>query len=311
MRIKLGRIEISIRRRSRRNRENSISEEFLNQLNHDSLDYLKGLSKESVMGRIRGISLENLSSEESKTKALDLLKEKGIVVIPEFLEEDAVTRMSKANKALLKEISIIGGKTDEYYEDQDIVVQSGDVRFKSYQALSSYEKTVVNIRQGQDMGMIDIFNLDKSRHHQKLNLLEEFKNKKELRQLITGLEGGSEISNLNLYHNESIKKTRGFHMDDLSNTFKAFIYLTDVEDLSSGPYCYVEGTHKFGPYREANLAIGRNCIKETESPYVPVGSIMPILAKKGGLVISDQTGIHRGIPQKQGFTRSVLVVRYQ
>ncbi|MDB2639670.1 hypothetical protein N9Y63_02285 [Akkermansiaceae bacterium] len=311
MKINLGKIEILARRNSQFNKSNAISESFLKQLNDESLDYLKKLTKEEIFRRIRGLSLEGLSSNESKNRALDLLKEKGIVVIPDFLEENVVNKISRANTALLKEISEIKKNVDQYYEDQDIVVQSGEIRLKSYTDISNQGKTVVIIRQGQDLGMIDIFNLERSRYHRELNLFDEFKNKKELRQLINGFERDCEISNLNLYHNESIKKTRGFHMDDFSNTFKAFIYLTDVEDLSCGPYCYVEGTHIPGPYRAANLAIGRNCINETESPYVPVSSIVPILAKKGGLVISDQTGIHRGIPQEQGFTRSVLVVRYQ
>ena len=311
MKFKLGKVQIDIKRHDSRKKKQTINEDYLLKLNNDYLDYIKKISKEEIEQRIRDISVKSLSSNKNMEYAKLLLKENGIIVVPNFLETEIVNTMYNANKSLFKEILEIEEKSDGYYEDEHIVIQSKDIRIKGYMALSSYKKTVVNIRQGQDQGMIDIFNVDKSKYYQGINILDVVRKKKELQQLVSGLEIDIKVDNINLYHNNSITKTRGFHMDDLSNTLKAFIYLTDVDDLSNGPYCYVNGTHKPGPYREANLAIASKSIKSTEAPYVPMNSIVPILAQKGSLVISDQTGIHRGIPQKENFERTVLVARYK
>ena len=50
---------------------------------------------------------------------------------------------------------------------------------------------------------------------------------------------------------------------------------------------------------------------KTEAPVVSVLDIIPILAKKGSLVVSNQTGIHRGIPQSKNGYREVIVLRYK
>ena len=311
MKFKIGKIHIDFRRHASKTQNKSITEDYLLQFNNEYLDYLKNLSSEEIHQRIKDISLDNLNSKKNKECAKHLLKENGIVVVPNFLDAETVNSMYNANNSLLKEISEIEEMSDGYYEDEHIIVQSSDLRINGYLALSNHKKTIANIRQGQDLGMIDIFNVDKSKHHQDIEIGNIVRKKKNLNQLVFGIERNMELSNINLYHNDSITKTRGFHMDDLSNTHKAFIYLTDVDELSNGPYCYVKGTHKPGPYREANLAIGNKSVKFTESPYAPISSIVPILAKKGSLVISDQTGIHRGMPQKENFKRTVLVARYK
>lgn len=310
MKLKIGKIHIDVRRNASNTHDKSITEDGLLKLNNEYIDYLKKLSNEEIHQRIRKISVDNLNSKKNKENAKNLLNENGIVVVPNFLDRETVNSMYNANNSLLKEISEIEENSNGYYEDKHIIVQSSDIRINGYLALSTHKKTIVNIRQGQDLGMIDIFNVDKSKYHCDIEIRDILRKKKNLNELVFGLESGKELSNINLYHNDSIIKTRGFHIDDMSNTLKAFIYLTDVDYLSNGPYCYVSGTHKPGPYREANLAIARKSVKITETPYAPVSSIVPVLAKKGSLVISDQTGIHRGIPQKENFKRTVLVARY-
>ena len=112
--------------------------------------------------------------------------------------------------------------------------------------------------------------------------------------------------NLNLYINRSITKTRGFHIDSNYRSIKGFVYLTDVNRLEDGPYCYVKGTHVDTLFKKVNNSV----IGLKEAPFVDQLNIVPVLGKKGTLILSDQSGIHRGIPQKKGSTRELLVMRY-
>ena len=75
--------------------------------------------------------------------------------------------------------------------------------------------------------------------------------------------------------------------------------------IQDGPYCFVKGTHVDTPLKKLNNIVGNK-----ESPLVDPMNIVPVLGKKGTLIISDQSGIHRGIPQKKGSIREVLLMRY-
>ena len=102
------------------------------------------------------------------------------------------------------------------------------------------------------------------------------------------------LASLKVYVNDSIKNTRDFHRDTTEKTprnkkMKAFVYLTHVFDIDSGPYSYIEGTHK-----DYNL-------KESDGPE------KVFLGPAGTLILSNQNGLHRGQPQQQDRSRVVLV----
>ncbi len=48
----------------------------------------------------------------------------------------------------------------------------------------------------------------------------------------------------NIYLNDSVTATRGYHIDGLAVKAKSFLYLTDVLSDDDGPYCYALGTHR-------------------------------------------------------------------
>ena len=111
--------------------------------------------------------------------------------------------------------------------------------------------------------------------------------------------------NLNLYVNNSITKTRGFHVDSYYRSIKGFIYLTDVNCLGDGPYCFVKGTQVENSLEKLNKIIG-----DKEAPIIDPLKIVPVLGKKGTLILSDQSGVHRGFPQSKGSLRELFVMRY-
>ncbi len=74
-------------------------------------------------------------------------------------------------------------------------------------------------------------------------------------------------SQLNLYYNDSIANTRCHHIDCKAKRYKAFLYLTDVMNF--------------------------------DIP-LPPGVAMPLFGPTGTIAISQQTGMHGGIPKNPG-----------
>jgi hypothetical protein len=151
--------------------------------------------------------------------------------------------------------------------------------------------------------MIDIFNAD--RIYPNLSSLRATLEHLNFQKLI-----GAKIKNINLYINKSVIKTRGFHVDCFKPSYKIFIYLSDCLKLSDGPYCYVTESNKPSVLREFNEILSNNLSEnQTESPLFDFENVVPILGPAGTLIISDQSGIHRGFPQSLGAERLVLVGR--
>ena len=103
------------------------------------------------------------------------------------------------------------------------------------------------------------------------------------------------LESLKIYVNDSIQNTRDFHRDTTKNSqnngkIKAFIFLTDIKDIHDGPYSYIEGTHKDYELKEHD------------------GQKKTFLGNAGTLVISNQNGLHRGMPQSTGRSRTMLVL---
>ena len=158
--------------------------------------------------------------------------------------------------------------------------------------------------------MVDVFNID--------HLLPTFSTvvrgayeASPIAELIGSDSENLTARNLNVYMNADITATRGFHVDDYRKKLKSFIYLTDVETLDDGPYTYVKGSHVESPFRRINRTLSRYLPNRTEAPIVPLESIVPAIARKGTLVISDQGGFHRGFPQARGHSRMLSVMNYK
>ena len=122
---------------------------------------------------------------------------------------------------------------------------------KGYHNFRDADRAVINYRvkrpdgrTGSDAGMIDIF------HPERLscNLDKRIKNCLH-EQLIQRLLLVSSFNRLqvkcrNLYLNQGVQDTRGFHCDGRSLKFKSFVYISDVNKLDDDPYCYVKGSRR-------------------------------------------------------------------
>ena len=261
------------------------------------------MTSKELSKRLGNITFNEPLINNSFSKLRSILEKEGIVVIPEVLENSVIDEI----RPILNKI-IEKSKTEKLeeknIESSDYIVVGKNSMSKSYFYFSDNPKPIVLVRQGQDQGMIDIFNVDKLFANFKSKVRDVFL-KDWLINLLQDFDEPINPKNLNLYINHSITKTRGFHVDSYYRSIKAFIYLTDVNSLEDGPYCYVKGTHVDTPYKKINKYVGHK-----EAPFIDKNDIVPILGRKGTLIISDQSGIHRGIPQKNDAIRELLVMRY-
>lgn len=248
-------------------------------LSHDSVrkvDYQHMLSR-----------LEFVRNPRRVSEAIDSL---GVVVVNEFLTQELVGELYASIKKCLV--------------DPNVPMINADQPKKTYGQLASFNEAIRYVRGGFDHGMIDIFNID---------LYPEFpSNISSLNDIsrYCGFNDNLVLDNVNAYINRGVVNTRGFHVDTFGEKYKAFVYLTDVLELADGPYCYSLGSHVPNNSTSINRKLGLMSGNAYNHP-LPVGeSIVPLFGRAGTLIVSNQAGIHRGIPQSRDGERVVLVLSF-
>ena len=190
---------------------------------------------------------------------------------------------------------------------------------KGYHDFRDADRAVINYRvkrpdgrTGSDAGMIDIF------HPERLsfNLEERVKNCLHehfiQRLLLVSSLNRLRVKCRNLYLNQGVQDTRGFHCDGRSLKFKSFVYISDVNKLDDGPYCYVKGSHRHRRLWQKNSTFNKeNQLDPFEFSQLQASKAISIFAKAGDMVISSQKGAHCGHPQHPEAKRAVLVNMYQ
>ncbi len=269
-----------------------------------------------LMGWRRRVKIEQMMvADEEKDiaqRASEILRKYGLVVLPITVDvntidqgRDKVTQfISKAREAMGEE---------NHYSCEEYYVQDGLTLFDHYGALAAANRPVVYIRRGEtDNGFIDLFGVDEVQVEG-----DEFKScidavKSELvgkiLKLATGVEYGR--TSTNLYHHESVMCTRRLHVDGLMPRAKSFLMLTDITSLDDGPYTFVPRSHRWRRINGLNHILNRffrHQGADTDSTLVSEKLGLPLIVKKGMLIISFQHGIHRGWPQGQGGKRTALV----
>lgn len=280
----------------------------IDKLNADYVDRIRDEGENYYINKTKNISLDINNNANANSNAIERLRSDGIFIVPNFVNKDSIDDLC----SLIEEQSNIylsKLKDKSFYENEVALIQANQCKVKGYGALATYSKTVFDVRSGSDEGMIDIFNVDKLlKGTRGEELLTQITNNSFLVELLDSLPTPLVISNINSYINSGITSTRGFHVDAYKEQVKIFIYLTDVLTLNNGPYTYVKGSHKDSHYRRINQYISKEQKAQTETPVIPFNQIYPILAPKGSLVISDQSGSHRGFPQSSIGKRRVLTI---
>lgn len=101
---------------------------------------------------------------------------------------------------------------------------------------------------------------------------------------------------------------RGLHVDRLApSSFKAFVYLTDVNRRIDGPYTVVPGSHTdmIRKVMSASISTVRGD-RHTNMPLYSDRVSIPILGPAGTLILSNQQIVHKGWSQHRGKRRYML-----
>jgi len=161
---------------------------------------------------------------------------------------------------------------------------------------------------GRDTGMLDIFNAGEA--------IAEIGELARIDVLQSAIRKAARtpvsLETTNIYINRSITNTRGFHADTYAEKFKVFVYLTDVPDIRYGPYTYVLRSHRPSKLSWMGRRVinkfrrrpANDCVKE------PVEDVRHFTGEAGSLIMSNQTGLHRGWPQEEGFSRMLISLSF-
>ena len=287
----------------------NLSMNHIHYLNDRNIDYISSKPNEYYREKANEFII-NITSKNAVQQAVNRLDKDGIFIVPNFINEiESNTLCSEIENVVKTYKQKLGDKIN--YEDQTALIQTkpDKNKLKKYDDYADYPKPILNERDGADNGMLDIFNIDNLLKDKfSSSVFDKIRKDSFLNDFLKSLPKSLKMKNINSYVNSGITKTRGFHIDSYKNQIKFFIYLTDVMELNQGPYTFVKGSHKENPFRSVNSQLSEGLKIKTETPIVNMNDIYPILAKKGTLVISDQSGFHRGYPQSEnGFRRTLTI----
>ena len=277
---------------------------------------LSGAERESAMDRLSVEFNALSSSKRTFLKAAWILRRQGVLVVRQAVTPQALEAINAELNQLLLQLD--AGQTKQLASNA-ILNLPNKRRIKGYENFVDAEQAVINHRvkrpdgrSGSDAGMVDIFHPERLSEAMANAVTSCLHERLISRLLLAAAWLPMRVKCRNLYVNRGVQDTRGYHCDGRSQKFKSFVFLTDVRDLSDGPYCYVPATHRdrrpWKRSRQFNAAHGLN---RHEYSQLQGLDALPLLAKAGDMVISSQRGAHRGHPQHPDAGRAVLVNMYQ
>jgi len=256
------------------------------------------------------------SSKRLFLKAAWTLRRQGIILITGVLSANHLERFQGKINLLLDAITNheTSGLEDIAYlnlPDQRVL--------KGYNSFVDADRAVINHRikrddgrSGSDAGMIDIFHPERLSDEIEELVATSLQEPVIRRLLMTSCLLPLHVKCRNLYINRGVQDTRSFHCDGRSLKYKSFLFLTEVDSLADGPYCYVKRSHRNrSSWKESRRFNLENEIGLYEYSQLGGCDALPMFAKAGDMVISSQRGAHRGLPQQPDAERAVLVNMYQ
>jgi hypothetical protein len=160
-------------------------------------------------------------------------------------------------------------------------------------------------------GVIDIFAIDKAARENGWQALERCSALLQSGAIAGTIAAVSPArpARINMLRSDSVTVTRGLHVDNLARSYKAFLYLDDVR-MQDGPYAYVPGTHRRMDLLRREARLNSLCGRTDTDALSFTGLELPLPVTKGTVIVSCQSGVHRGMPQETGASRTVLIASY-
>jgi len=269
------------------------------------------------------VTIADLSLDASWLTAKDLdraaaiLDWHGVVVLNGLIDPALSDAARHEADALVARVEQAVASPFDHGQTGNILWQVGGALFSGHKAILAQGRPLANLRSRErgttNGGLIDFFFLDRAAHENRWNALNAccgVLKGPPLAQIIAAVSP-AKPQQVNMLRNDSVTATRGLHIDNLDGSYKAFLYLSDVCGPEDGPYAYVPGSHHRPDLlkREARLN-SLNGRPETDS-YAFEGREINFPVKRGTVIISCQSGVHRGMPQQEGASRTVLVGNYR
>lgn len=230
------------------------------------------------------------------------LQRDGLAVLPLFVTPEVADRCLRAIEEFLEATSEQRTRaTSEANGPISVPLESGaDILVRqSHDGRAPY-----------DTGMIEIVDADSE-----VTELADI-DVERIREAISIVEGeAAKLEHVGVYVNEGVTNTRDYHCDGVDNGhYKAFLYLTDVGD-HHGPYSYLRSSHRPSLARYinifANVARRRPLTDmRTLSSASTSASCFIGTADSGTLLVSNQRGFHRGMPQSPEHRRVLVVWKF-
>lgn len=232
-----------------------------------------------------------MPTQQGATEYAQTLAADGVVVVEDYLSQGTCDAIRTAVEETL-DAGIAEARPGDGYDDH---VARGE--------------PVLKRRSGErDDGMLDIFNMDLA-----IPELAEFKSDEFVANIVNGATGERyRPDNVNVYVNESVTDTRDYHADTYAGKFKSFVYLTDVPSPAYGPFAYLPGSHENSTLERVSTKLVNRVRDDppTNAVFYDESDERVCTASKGTLIVANQAGYHRGIPQEQGKKRMLATTSY-
>jgi hypothetical protein len=273
---------------------------------------------DSIRGAFRpdAVTIADLAIDAGDTRAAAVLDRYGIVVLRDFIDPALADAARFEADTLAARLQTALSVPDSHGVVDGIIWQVGGVLFRKHADIDAQARPVANIRTRErgamNGGVIDIFAIDKAAQENNWQALQFCSGLLQSDVIVRTIAAVSpaRLKRINMLRSDSVTVTRGLHVDNLSRTYKAFLYLGDVRASDDGPYAYVPGTHHRLDLlrREARLNSLSGRADTDALTFNGLEIALPVT--KGTVIISCQSGVHRGIPQRPGASRSVLIASY-
>ena len=249
---------------------------------------------------------------DERRRATEALRRAGAIVLRGFYPTAQVDATRERLERFFDDVEWRRNAPKGVKSDPRFLVQNTlNRKLSGYGACVKHSKPVINFRGGADNGLVDLFHPEKlfGPMRDEMPIVDEMK-ENLVRELVeTAVDCPMRTTVRNVYVSDSVLSTRGYHTDGLAIKAKNFVYLTDVFSDDAGPYCYALGTHQASKeMRHANQR--HNALLKLRWDDFPLhGTSRRVVfhGQRGDLILSLQYGAHRGLPQKLGSRRMVLV----
>jgi hypothetical protein len=260
-------------------------------------------------------TLSDLTVDADDARAAGILDRHGIVILRNAIDPALADAARHEADAMAARLASAIAVPDNHGVVDGIIWQVGGALFRRHVNIDAQERPVANLRTRErgvmNGGVIDIFAIDKAARENGWQALERCSALLQSGAIAGTIAAVSPArpARINMLRSDSVTVTRGLHVDNLARSYKAFLYLDDVR-MQDGPYAYVPGTHRRMDLLRREARLNSLCGRTDTEALSFTGLELPLPVTKGTVIVSCQSGVHRGMPQETGASRTVLIASY-